>query len=314
MACRARSWAARCTKGRFRIPELPEVETVRRELAPWLTGRTIERVTLLAPVGPKYRDAQRAQGQRIEAVHRRGKFLILPLSGGDEAIVHLGMTGVVTAEVPRGRQGAHERVRLELSGDPPACLHFVDPRRFGRFLVVQAGNYDGLPTLAALGPEPLEDGFTDGAFLAALRRSHMAIKTYLLSQRPVAGVGNIYADEALWRARVHPETPAAALSSRRAKELRSAIRAVLAASIEAQGTTLNDYRTVNGEVGAYLDQLDAYGHAGEPCPRCGTSLRRSVVGQRGTVHCPRCQRRPRTSAARGGWASGHARRASRGTA
>jgi len=271
-------------------------------------------VILLAPVGPKYRDVQRAQGQRIEAVLRRGKFLILPLSGGDEAIVHLGMTGVVTTEWPGDRQAAHERVRLELSGAPPSCLHFVDPRRFGRFLVVSAGRYDGLPTLAALGPEPLDDGFTDEVFLAALRRSRMAIKTYLLSQRPVAGVGNIYADEALWRARVHPETPAAALSPRRARELRSAIRAVLAASIQAQGTTLNDYRTVNGEVGAYLDQLDAYGHAEDPCPRCGTSLRRSVVGQRGTVHCPRCQPRPRGTAGRVGRTSGRARRPSRGVA
>lgn len=269
---------------------------------------------LLAPVGPKYRDIQRARGQRIEAVRRRGKFLILPLSGGDEAIVHLGMTGVVTADRPGDGQAAHERVRLDLSGEPPSCLHFVDPRRFGRFLVVPAGRYDGLPTLAALGPEPLEDGFTDEAFLTALRRSRMAIKTYLLSQRPVAGVGNIYADEALWRARVHPETPAASLSSRRAKELRSAIRAVLAASIEAQGTTLNDYRTVNGEVGAYLEQLDAYGHAEEPCPRCGTSMRRSVVGQRGTVHCPRCQRRPRASAGRAGHPSSRSHRPSRGTA
>jgi len=236
-------------------------------------------------------------------VNRRGKFLILPLSNGDEAIVHLGMTGVVTAEPPRGPQAAHERVRLDLSGDPPTRLHFVDPRRFGRFLVVPAGCYQGLPTLAALGPEPLEDAFTDEAFIAALRRSHMAIKTYLLSQRPVAGVGNIYADEALWRARIHPETPAALLSARRAKGLRSAIRAVLAASLVAQGTPLNDYRTVNGEVGAYLDQLDAYGHAEEPCPRCGALLRRSVVGQRGTVHCPRCQRRPATRASRYGASS-----------
>lgn len=262
-------------------------------MEPWLTGRTIVGVQLLAPPGPKYRDLARAAGQRIEAVRRRGKFLLLPLSGHDELIVHLGMTGVVRASPPEARQDAHERVRLELTGPAPATLHFVDPRRFGRFLVVPVGRYADLPTLAAIGPEPLSDSFTAAGFVAALKRSRMAIKPYLLSQRPVAGVGNIYADEALWRARIHPATPAAELSARRAAALRDAIRAVLTASLEAQGTTLNDYRTVNGEVGAYLEQLSAYGHAEEPCPRCGTPLRRSVLGQRGTVHCPRCQRLPK---------------------
>ncbi|HKI58734.1 MAG TPA: bifunctional DNA-formamidopyrimidine glycosylase/DNA-(apurinic or apyrimidinic site) lyase [Trueperaceae bacterium] len=289
------------------MPELPEVETVRRELAPWLTGRTVLAAERLAPPGPKYRDLERSVGQTIERVERRGKFLILPLSGGDEMILHLGMTGVVSSVVagegagegagevaagpPAGGAPTHVRVRLRLSGDPPSCLHFRDARRFGRMLVVRAGAYDGLPTLARMGPEPLSGAFTLARFRRELARSGTAIKTYLLSQRPVAGVGNIYADEALWRARVHPETPARRVSRAKAAALRSAVREVLLASIEAHGTTLNDYRTVNGEVGAYLEQLAAYGHAEEPCPRCGALLRRSVVGQRGTVYCPRCQRR-----------------------
>ncbi|HKI56184.1 MAG TPA: bifunctional DNA-formamidopyrimidine glycosylase/DNA-(apurinic or apyrimidinic site) lyase [Trueperaceae bacterium] len=273
------------------MPELPEVETVRRELAPWLTGRTIVAAERLAPPGPKYRDLERSVGQTVEAVERRGKFLILPLSGGDEMILHLGMTGVVSPEPPPPQAETHVRVRLRLTGGAPDTLHFRDARRFGRLLVVPAGEYAGLPTLASMGPEPLSDAFTAAAFHRGLARSSTAVKAHLLSQRPVAGVGNIYADEALWRARIHPRTPANRVSRAKAAALRDAIREVLLASIEAQGTTLNDYRTVNGEVGAYLEQLAAYGHAEEPCPRCGTPLRRIVVGQRGTVFCPRCQRR-----------------------
>lgn len=273
------------------MPELPEVETVRRELAPWLRGRTVLAAERLAPAGPKYRDLPRAVGQTIEDVQRRGKFLLMPLSGGDELVLHLGMTGVVAPTPPEGAQAGHVRVRLRLSGGPPDTLYFRDARRFGRLLVVPAGDYRGLPALLSMGPEPLSPAFTVAGFRRALARSDAAVKAHLLSQRPVAGVGNIYADEALWRARVHPETPASRVSARKARALHAAIREVLAASLEAQGTTLNDYRTVNGEVGAYLEQLDAYGHAEEPCPRCGTPLRRTVVGQRGTVFCPRCQRR-----------------------
>jgi len=273
------------------VPELPEVETVRRELAPWLAGRTVVAAERLAPAGPKYRELERSVGQCIEAVQRRGKFLILPLSGGDEMILHLGMTGVVSPAPPDAAEPAHVRVRLRLSGGPPDVLLFRDVRRFGRLLVVPAGDYRGLPTLAAMGPEPLSEAFTLAGFRRSLAGSGMAIKAFLLSQRPVAGVGNIYADEALWRARIHPQTPARRVSRAKAESLRVAIREVLQASIEAQGTTLNDYRTVNGEMGAFLEQLAAYGHSEEPCPRCGAPLRRIVVGQRGTVVCPRCQRR-----------------------
>jgi len=209
----------------------------------------------------------------------------------DLLVIHLGMTGVLSAAPPR----AHERVRLTLDDGPDPVLHFRDVRRFGRFLLLPGGDPAGLPTLAAMGPEPLSAAFTPAAFARALRGSDVAIKTLLLSQRPVAGVGNIYADEALWRACVHPATPARRLPRAKIGALRDAIRAVLDASIEAQGTTLNDYRTVNGEVGAYLEQLAAYGHEGDPCPRCGDAIERIVVGQRGTHYCPACQPRPRRS-------------------
>ncbi len=269
------------------MPELPEVETVRRELVPWLTGRTIRSARRAdAPPGPKYQNLERAAGQRILSVGRRGKFLLMPLSGRDELIVHLGMTGILSPRDP----GRHLRVVLELSGRAPSTLYFQDVRRFGRFLVVAAGDHRALPTLHHMGPEPLGDDFTVPGFAAALARSDAPIKAWIMSQRPVAGVGNIYCDEALWRARIHPERPARRVPKRKVAALHQAIREVIAASIEAQGTTLNDYRTVNGEVGAYLEQLDAYGHDGEPCKRCRTRLRKIVVGQRGTHFCPRCQR------------------------
>ena len=268
------------------MPELPEVETVRRELEPWLTGRGIVRASRVdAPQGPKYAGLERAAGQRIEAVGRRGKFLLLPLSAGDELIIHLGMTGLLSAKPP----DKHLRVRLELSPGANPVLYFRDARRFGRFLVVPAGDYRSLPTLHGMGPEPLEASFAPEPFAEALRRSSMPIKSYLLSQRPVAGVGNIYADEALWRSGVHPLTPARAVPQERVPALAGAIRNVLAASIAAQGTTLSDYRTVNGEVGAYLSKLNVYGHAEAPCPRCGQPISKIVLGGRGTHFCSRCQ-------------------------
>ena len=263
-------------------------------------------VELRAPPGPKYARLEQLGGRRIEAVGRRGKYLILPLSdlvkpegprgrADRELIIHLGMTGVITGTPPRGKAEGHVRVSLGLDGPAPACLYFIDPRRFGRFLVVASGEYEGLPTLAALGPEPLDDSFTPERFHVALTRSMMPVKAYLLSQRPVAGVGNIYADEALWRARVNPATPAAKVGATKAAALRDAIRDVLTASLAAHGTTLSDYRTVGGEAGSFAEYLDVYGHAGEACRRCGAQLRRVVVGQRGTVYCPRCQ--PDTSTA-----------------
>jgi formamidopyrimidine-DNA glycosylase len=257
----------------------------------------VSAVRVDAPPGPKYADLDRAAGRRIAAVDRRGKFLLLPLEApgrsdsgiesGDCLVIHLGMSGVVRFDPPE----KHLRVRMELDPGPRPVLYFEDPRRFGRFLVTQAGSWENLPALARMGPEPLTPAFTVEGFAAALKRSRTAVKTYLLSQKPVAGVGNIYADEALWRARVHPETPAARLSKVKIAALHEAIREVLAAAVAEQGTTWRDYRTVNGNVGNYVEQLDVYGRPEEPCPRCGTLLRKIMVAARGTHFCPTCQRR-----------------------
>lgn len=256
-----------------------------------------------AEPGPKYRSLERLAGQEIAAVERRGKFLVLPLNRGgehlDDLVIHLGMTGVISARPPERPQ--HLRVRLQLSAGGPApvilgqqetssdTLFFTDIRRFGRFLVTPAGDYRDLPTLHAMGPEPLGEQFTVPGFAAALQGSVVAVKTYLLSQRPVAGLGNIYVDEALWRAGVHPLTPAAAVPAGCIPVLHQAIRDVLAESIAAEGTTLSDYRTVKGSGGAFQERLQAYGRSGEPCLRCGTTMQRLVIGGRSTHFCPACQ-------------------------
>jgi formamidopyrimidine-DNA glycosylase len=180
-------------------------------------------------------------------------------------------------------------VRASLVLDDDRVLLFRDPRRFGRLSVVPTGAYRGVvPTLATLGPEPLSDDFDLARFTAELARTSAPVKARLLDQRLVAGLGNIYADEALWRARIHPASRR--VGPVRAAALHGAIREVLAAAVEREGTTFRDFQMVNGESGRYADHLDAYGQGGLPCRRCGTAMRRTLVAQRGTTYCPRCQR------------------------
>ncbi len=269
------------------VPELPEVESVRRQLHPRLAGRRIVAVD----VEPQARfvDVGRAAGGRALAVTRRGKYLIAPLDTGLDLVMHLGMTGSF-----RFRGGADgwvpdAYVRATLQLDDGGVLDFRDVRRFGRLTVVRTGDYAGIATLARLGPEPLSDDFDPDRFWAALASTRMAVKPYLLTQRPVAGVGNIYADEALWRARINPH--ARRVGRARAHSLWAAIRAVLAEAIQREGTTFRDYRMVNGESGRNAEFLVAYGQGGQPCPRCAAPLRKVVLGGRGTTYCGSCQRR-----------------------
>jgi formamidopyrimidine-DNA glycosylase len=266
------------------MPELPEVESVRRQLDPELSGRRIEEVWFRPhPNLPRqFVDVHAAAGHRIERVGRRGKFLICPLDGGLEMIMHLGMTGALRFDY----DDAYVHARLHLDDD--RVLAFRDPRRFGRIAVVAAGDYAAIPTLAMLGPEPLSDDFDIPTFVRALARTSAPIKPYLLTQRPVAGVGNIYADEALWLARIHPASRR--VGPARARVLHGAIREVLAGAIEREGTTFRDYQMINGESGRNASFLVAYGQAGRPCPRCATPLKRILLGGRTTTYCPRCQR------------------------
>lgn len=266
------------------MPELPEVETVRRGLEPLVVGRRI--VEGWGHPSVKFVQAPQAAGPFIEAVGRRGKYLLLELDDGRELIVHLGMTGQLRLR-PTTEVDPHVRAWWTL--DDGQVLELRDVRRFGRIGVVTAGEYASLPTLATQGPEPWDVALDDDGFWRNLKRSKAHVKTQLLSQRPIAGVGNIYADEALWRSGVHPARRSVTRAA--AALLLVALRDVLDQGIANGGTTLRDYRTVDGSSGRNQLALGCYGRAGEPCLRCGAELRRSVVDARGTTHCPVCQPR-----------------------
>ncbi len=308
------------------MPELPEVETIRRQLEPLLLGARL--VDAWAFPSGKFTPAIEAVGTRVRSVGRRGKYLLIGLDrdgGAEELVIHLGMTGrlsvatsadrVDSAASPGGADGdagsswarsvrtpatdgdadalgaapttSHLRARWTL--DDGRWLLFDDVRRFGRIAVVVAGEHGDLPTLAALGPEPFDDDFSPEHLREQVNRSARALKTQLLSQRVVAGVGNIYADEALWRAGVHPASRR--LTRAGASRVRDAVRDVLQEGIDHGGTTLRNYRDAAGGEGTNQRYLDCYGRGGEPCVRCGDELRRSVIDARATVHCPTCQRR-----------------------
>ena len=264
------------------MPELPEVETIRRRLASAVTGRRI--VGGEAHSSAKFAPATAAIGAAISTVDRRGKYLLLALDDGRDLVVHLGMTGSLALD---DSSDPYVRARWQL--DDGTTLRYRDIRRFGRIAVVPRGDYASMPTLAAQGPDPFDEAFTPDSLWRATRRSTARIKTQLLSQRPVAGVGNIYADEALWRAGTDPARRS--ITRAQAERLHGAIREVLAQGIANGGTTLRDYRTFDGTTGTNQHALDCYGRHGEPCNRCGTTLVRRVIDARSTTHCPSCQPR-----------------------
>ena len=272
------------------MPELPEVESVLRQLRPRVRDRWIVRVT--ADAQARFGGLSDAAGQRIIDLRRRGKYLLASLEAPSarqpprELICHLGMTGALRVRDEDGwSPDAYVRASIFLDD---GVLDFRDVRRFGRLTVVTQGDYAHIATLANLGPEPLSPQFTPEGFHLALQRSRQPVKSQLLSQRPVAGVGNIYADEALWQAGVDPR--ARRLSRQRSDRLWAALREVLSEAVEREGTTFRDYQMVNGESGRHASFLKVYGKAGVPCPDCATPLRRIVVGGRGSTLCPRCQR------------------------
>jgi formamidopyrimidine-DNA glycosylase len=272
------------------VPELPEVETVRRRLLPHLSGRTLAEVEVLdyrlTDPEPPDAVAARLRGARVETLGRRGKYLLFELADGAALAVHLRMTGnLLWLSSPPTVAPPFLRARALL--DDGSFLGYTDVRRFGTWRVAE----DGAEALLAgkLGPEPLGDwGAADLARALAGRRA--AVKAAILDQRVVAGVGNIYADEALFAARIHPASPAGRLSRTRVARLHEAVRDALQAGIDAQGASIRDFRTPDGGYGSAQERFAAYGRGGEPCERCGTPLRRTVIAQRGTTYCPRCQR------------------------
>ena len=274
------------------MPELPEVETTRAGLAPHVEGRRVQALVLRRPdlrwpIPPEV--AEQLPGQRIEAVRRRAKYLLLDTAAGS-ALLHLGMSGSLRV-LPAGTPvRAHDHVDIVLGGTRagPQVLRFNDPRRFGCLLWQPAGQVH--PLLRGLGPEPLSDAF-DGDYLSARSRGRSApVKTFLMDQRIVVGVGNIYAAEALHAAGISPLRAAGRVSRERYRLLAGAVKRILAHAIARGGTTLRDFLAPDGAPGYFEQELSAYGRGGEPCPRCGRPLRQASIGQRATVWCGHCQR------------------------
>lgn len=282
------------------MPELPEVEVVRAGLERHVLGATITRVDVLHP-RPVRRDLRgpagfsaALTGRRIEAARRRGKYLWLPLDNGDALLGHLGMSGQLLVQPPESPDERHLRVRLRLSGAAEGReLRFVDQRMFGG-LSVSAGGADLPPEIAHIARDPLDPAFDDDAFVTKVRRRGSGIKRQLLDQNLVSGVGNIYADEALWRARLHGERPGDRLTRPQVRELLEHARAVMLAALGEGGTSFDAlYVNVNGESGYFDRSLHAYGREGEPCDRCGAPIRRVAFMNRSSFFCPVCQPIPR---------------------
>jgi formamidopyrimidine-DNA glycosylase len=289
-----------------RMPELPEAETIARGLRAPATGARLVGARVLhgdvLDVSPAALD-RGIRGRRIAQVTRRGKNVVLRLDDGQHLVVNLGMSGRLlwmSSDAP-GPPPSHPAViftlRREAEPRPAPApgmgggeIVYHDPRRFGRIQLLPAEAFEQWSR--TLGPEPLSRAFTAAILARALARSRSPVRSWLLDQRRVAGVGNIYASEACFRARIHPQTPASAIDAAGARRLHRALRKVLGDAVEAGGTTLRDYRTAQGWEGSYQRRLEVYGRAGEPCPRCGRELRRVVFSNRSAFYCPRCQPEP----------------------
>jgi formamidopyrimidine-DNA glycosylase len=275
------------------LPELPEVETIRRQLAPRVEGRVLRALDIddarwCAPLAPAEVEAAVA-GRRVEALVRRGKYLVWDLSGDVHLVMHLRMTGTLLLDPPPATP--YRRVLFQM--DDGAQLWFCDPRRFGTGELARSGEELSAFYSARLGVEPLGDEFTAERLRTLARGRRAPVKAFLLDQRHVAGVGNIYADEALFRARIHPLRAAGSLRAPQLAALRDAVVATLNAGIDAGGATIDDFRHADGVMGAFQHEFLVHRRAGEACPNCGKPVRKFVAAGRGTYACEHCQRRPR---------------------
>ncbi|MFF3056553.1 bifunctional DNA-formamidopyrimidine glycosylase/DNA-(apurinic or apyrimidinic site) lyase [Streptomyces sp. NPDC057909] len=283
------------------MPELPEVEVVRRGLDRWITGRTVADVEVLHPravrrhIAGSMDFAARLSGSRFGRAMRRGKYLWVPLDEVSSSLLgHLGMSGQLLVQPQEAPDEKHLRVRIRFDDTLGTELRFVDQRTFGG-LSLHENTPDGLPdTIAHIARDPLDPAFDDAAFHTALRLRRTTVKRALLDQSLISGVGNIYADEALWRTKLHYDRPTATLTRPRSAELLGHVRDVMIAALDQGGTSFDSlYVNVNGESGYFDRSLDAYGREGEPCHRCGTPMRRRPWMNRSSYFCPRCQRPPR---------------------
>lgn len=278
------------------MPELPEAETIVRGLRATVVGEVVRRTQVLKVDilrEPKARFTRKLRGRRFTDVGRRGKNVLIGLEGDAVIAVNLGMTGRLLPfpSPPRGRsKPTHPAIRFYLSSG--GVLVFDDTRRFGTVECLSA--VDWAERSARMGPEPLDDRYTSSQLAAALSASRSPVRSWLLDQRRIAGVGNIYACEALFLAGVHPQRPAREVTPKQASALHRSIRVVLRDAIRAGGTTIRDYRNANGEEGQYARRLNVYGRDGESCSRCPASIERVVFGNRSAFYCPTCQRSPQT--------------------
>ena len=271
------------------MPELPEVETTRRSLEAPLVGRRVTHVVvrdrrLRWPIEPDFE--RHLTGASIRAVGRRAKYLLVVTDRGT-AMIHLGMSGSLRVIPPSAEWKTHDHVGITLSNGKQ--LRFHDPRRFGLVLRI-SGEPEIHPLLSGLGPEPLEEGFTQKHLAAACAKRSAAIKLVIMDAKVVVGVGNIYASEALFRAGIPPKTPANRVSKPKLARLVQSIREVLSDAIQEGGTTLRDFLNSDGEPGYFRQKLFVYERKGEPCRVCETPIRHAVLGQRSTYWCPKCQK------------------------
>ena len=273
------------------MPELPEVETVRARLEPVLVGRRFERVEIFdprvtRPVEPREVAAE-LEGEMVKAVERRGKYLVVRFETGRVLLIHLRMTGTLR-HLSDGTPEDDPHLRVVVNLDDGSDVIYRDVRRFGTWLLLEPGEETDY-LAARLGEEPLSRAFTRASLAARFDGRTAPVKAALLDQRSAAGMGNIYADDALWLARIHPLRAAGDLDEQEIKRLHKAVRKALETGIIRQGTTLRDYRTPDGERGTMQTALRVYGREGEPCYRCGAQIGKTRAGGRGTSYCPNCQ-------------------------
>lgn len=273
------------------MPELPEVETVRRGLLNLVKGNVIEKVTVLYPKmienDPK-KFCELLKGKRIENIDRRGKYLLFRFSGSLTMVSHLRMEGKYFVKQASQPLEKHTHVVFDLNDGRQ--LRYNDMRKFGRMRLIKTGDENQLSGIAKLGPEPLSDDFTAENLYSRLQKKRKEIKPALLDQTLVTGLGNIYVDEVLWMSKIHPETPANHLSKDEARLLHDSIVKELKTAIKAGGTTIRSYTDAFQHAGSFQFDLNVYGKEGEPCPRCQTKIVKIKVGQRGTHFCPHCQK------------------------
>jgi formamidopyrimidine-DNA glycosylase len=277
------------------VPELPEVETIRRHLAPHVEGRVVERMEVLDPrwsePAPPDELSAAVEGRRVERVSRRGKYLDWELEDEVHLVMHLRMTGNILLVRPEDPQPPYVRVQIALDSGERAL--FTDPRRFGTGIVLLGDAARDAYFSERLGVEPLSPDFTAEGLRAVARGRKQPVKAFLLSQERIAGVGNIYADEALFRARIHPQRPVGSLTRPQLEALRAAVVESLEAGIDARGASIDDFRHPDGARGSFQDRFLIHLREGEPCVRCGRTVKKMRAAGRGTYVCERCQPRPR---------------------